>query len=429
MKKKIAGIFLVLCFAICHISVAGVHIDQDMCVNVNFKEAKQGKVDIFSDDYGIQWEMNYGPDHSYGARYEGPQPIGDCDNDGDNELLIGGRDATLRVYEWSESKQDYIETHSLHSPFYNLLLLQNMLDESKSGPPDAGGFAIGDLTGDGKNEIAATWYATVYKWIAGGYRIIGFNPWIFQNGGGNADCYIGDCDNDGQNELIMSGGPLTGSSPVPEIVIFKWNGWRLVKVAEWDDPGVNGYVFMAGLGDVDEDGENEIVCGSAGKVVVLDWDKEDKEFKSTVIKRTFGWDGYPFACICKDSDMDGKNEIHVGYYSPEITIFEWNGTGYEVKFEKEWLGEDAIIEGLDVGDVDDDGVAEVCAGTNLVHILQWNGSTYVEEAILPTFGGLAVVSIGDCDNDGKNEINVGSVWVEDGQDFMSWVFKYGWENE
>ena len=168
--------------------------------------------------------------------------------------------------------------------------------------------------------------------------------------------------------------------------------------------------------------------GYENKVVVLDWDKETGEFDPTVLKTTEGWESWPFACICKDSDMDGKNEIHVGYYSPEITIFEWNGTGYEVKFEKQWPGEDAIIEGLDVGDVDDDGMAEVCAGTNLVHILQWNGSTYVEEAVLPTFGGLAVVSIGDCDNDGRNEINVGSVWVERGQDFMSWVFKYGWES-
>ena len=28
-----------------------------------------------------------------------------------------------------------------------------MLNVSKGGPPDASGFAIGDLTGDGKNEI------------------------------------------------------------------------------------------------------------------------------------------------------------------------------------------------------------------------------------------------------------------------------------
>jgi hypothetical protein len=66
----------------------------------------------------------------------------------------------------------------------------------------------------------------------------------------------------------------------------------------------------------------------------------------------------------------------------------------------------------------------------VIHILQWNGSTYVEEAVIDeTFGLLAVVCIGDCDNDGKNEIHAGSVGVNPGQDFMSWVFKYGWESK
>ena len=50
----------------------------------------------------------------------------------------------------------------------------------------------------------------------------------------------------------------------------------------------------------------------------------------------------------------------------------------------------------------------------------------IEEAVLPTFGYLAVTSIGDCDNDGKNEINVGSVGIDHGEEFMEWVFKYGW---
>lgn len=411
MNKQITAMFLVLCFGIVSFGMASASEKVFNIIRVN--ETQQ--LTEYSDEYGIQWEMNYGSDPRYGARYEGPQPIGDCDNDGDNELLISGRDATIRVMEWNEGQQTYVETHALHCPFYPFRKI------------DAGGFAIGDLTGDGKNEIAATWGTTVHKWIFGKYRLIGWNPWIFRNGGGSADCYIGDCDNDGKNELIMSGGSLEPDSLAPEIVIFKWKGWRLVKVAEWDDPNVDGYVYMAGLGDVDEDGENEIVCGSAGKVVVLDWNKETQEFESTVIQYTHGWENYPFACICKDSDMDGKNEIHVGYYSPKITIFEWNGAEYKIKFEKEWPGEGVLIEGLDVGDVDDDGIAEVCAGTDIVHILQWDGSTYVEEAVLPTFGHQAVVCIGDCDNDGKNEINVGSVIVDEGEDFMSWVFKYGWE--
>lgn len=422
-KVKLFFIIILVLFLFFNIDAFGNNMS-----NISNFERVQDEIRDFSDFYGMQWEMNYGSDPSYGARYEGPQPIGDCDNDGGNELLISGRDAMIRVMEWDNSQQTYLQTHTLRCPFYLIFSFLNRFNQEIE-PLDAGGFAIGDLTGDGENEIAATWYTTVHKYVNGKYRIIGFNTWIFKNGGGNADCYIGDCDNDGRNELIMSGGPTWhGNADMPEIVIFEWNGRGLVKVAEWNDPGVSGYVYMAGLGDVDYDDENEIVCGSAGKVVVLDWNKNTNEFESTTIMTTEDWRDYPFACICKDSDMDGLDEIHVGFHNPWVTFFEWNGNEYEMIYENFWPNESGIIEALDVGDVDDDGVPEVCIGTNLVHILQWNGSSYVEEAVLPTWGGLAVTCIGDCDNDGKNEINVGSVWLNNNdENFMSWVFKYGWE--
>jgi len=410
MGKKIITILVVLCLGLVNITI----------VSANFKIKNeiinQEQDYIFSEEYGIQWEMNFDSDSRYGARYEGPKPIGDCDNDGLNEMIVGGRDNKLRIFEWNEEKQTYLEMHTLFPPFYPYQ------------DTDAGGFTIGDLTNDGKNEIAATWGVSVHKWILGKFRTIGYNPWVFNQGGGSGDCYIGDYDNDGENELIVSGGPMDDWSNCPEITIFRWNGINLVKEAEWNNPGF-GYthIYMPGLADIDEDGKNEIVCGSGFKVFALDWNEENKEFEETIIKETSDY-YYPFACVLKDSDMDGKNEVHVGYWSPMISIFEWNGTGYEVKFEKEWPGEGTLIEGLDVGDVDDDSINEVCAGTDLIHILQWNGETYVEEAVLPTFGDLAVVSVGDCDNDGKNEIQAGSVIIDEGQEFMSWVFKYGLEN-
>ncbi len=409
MNKKIVTIYIILGLII-NFSLVSASV-----ITHNFEKGTTNQKTnyILSDDYGIQWQMNFGSDRRYGARYEGPQPIGDCDNDGNNEVLIGGRDGRLRVFEWNTEKQTYLEMNTLRCPFYPF---ENF---------DAGGFAIGDLTGDSNNEIGVTWSTAIHQWKNGEYSVIGFDNWRFKNGGGSADCFIGDYDNDGENELIVSGGPMYQSSIVPEIGIYKWNGLRVVKEAEWDNPDQSyTFVYMPGVGDIDEDGQNEIVLGSAWKVFVLDWNDETKGFDETVIKTT-SEDHYPFACVLKDSDMDGKNEIHVGYGSTLFTIFEWNGLDYEIKYETEWPGEGAIIEGVDVGDVDDDGIAEVCVGTDVVHILQWNGSTYVEEAVLPTFGDLAVVSIGDCDNDGKNEINVGSVDVDHNQDFMYWIYKYG----
>jgi hypothetical protein len=410
MKKKTLTILVVLIIGILNLSIVSANIGIN---NKDYIENKQTGY-IFSENYSIQWEMNFGSDWDYGARYEGPQPIGDCDNDGKNEMLLGGRDGKIRVFEWDEIKQTYLEMHTIFCPFYPISSLT------------PGGFAIGDLNGDGKNEIGATFGTSVHKWIRGKYRIIGYNNWVFRKGGASGDCYIGDYDNDGENELITCGGPWHEGGDVPEIVIFKLGRFRLIREATWNNPDTwYTHVYMAGLGDVDDDGENEIVCGSGLKFFVLDWNKDEKKFDETILETTT-YNYYPFACVCKDSDGDGKIEIHLGYGGPKISIYEWNGDGYVKKFGKEWYGEEEIIEGLDVGNVDDDPIAEVCAGTDVVHILNWDGNTYVEEAVLPTFGTLAVVSIGDCDNDGKNEIQAGSVITNHGEDFMSWVFKYNY---
>ena len=368
-----------------------------------------------SNGYGLQWIMEYGDNPWDDARYQGPQPIGDCDNDGLNELLISGRDCALRVMEWNDNEHTYNEVEILRPPLYPFVEC------------DAGGMAIGDTTNDGENEIAATWYTTVYKFLFSKYRIIGLNPYIFLNNGGSADCLIGDFNNDGENELILSGGRLwREESPVGEITVFKWNGLFLKRIAEWNDPENDGYVYMAGIGDVDYDDENEIVCAYGNKVLVLDWDNQNNVFVPTRIDRPSPLMDPPFGIVCKDCDNDGKAEILMSYYTPRATIFKWNGNEYETQFDISWPEGEPVIEGIDVGDTDDDGLNEVVVGAGETYIMQWNGSTYVEEAVLPTFGWMAVVCVGDCDNDGKNEINAGNVAVEEGQQFTEWVFKYGW---
>ncbi|MBN1281161.1 MAG: hypothetical protein JXA00_05885 [Candidatus Thermoplasmatota archaeon] len=368
------------------------------------------------DGYGLQWMIEYGDDPRTDARYQGPQPIGDADNDGLNELLISGRDCTIRVMEWDDAKQTYEQVRAIHPPLYPFTRC------------DAGGMAIGDVTNDGRNEVVATWYTSVYRYFLLNYRLIGLNPYIFFNSGGSADCLIGDCDNDGNNEVILSGGPLWGSfSPVGQITVFRWNGLWLKRIAEWNDSYSDDYVYMAGLGDVDDDGLNEIVCAYGYKVVVLNWDAENQEFVPTLVKQYSYSDTEPFGCVCKDCDNDGKAEILLSFYAPRASVFKWDGDSYETQYDHYWPGGDPVIEGIDVGDTDDDGLNEVCVGAGATYVLQWNGTTYVEEAVLPTFGWMAVVCIGDCDNDGKNEINCGNVDVHSGQQFTEWVFKYGWE--
>jgi hypothetical protein len=406
MKKIISCLFIVVVILIGSVGVTSA-------VNKLTIE-KKTPPQTTSAGYEIQWLKEYGNNPGSDARYQGPQPIGDSDNDGMNELLISGRDCTIRVMKWNENQQTYDQVRAIRPPLYPLIHC------------DAGGMAIGDVTNDGKNEVAVTWYTSVYHYFGFKYWLIGLNPYIFRNHGGSADCLIGDCNNDGKNELILSGGPgWEQNSSVAEITVFQWNGLFVKRVAEWKDPDVNGYVYMAGLGDVDGDGDNEIACAYENKVMVLNWDAQNDEFVPTQIYRAYGQNS-PFGIVCKDCDNDGNAEILLSYYNPRITIFKWNGTGYPIQFDVTWSGGEPVIEGIDVGDTDGDGANEVCAGAGVTHILQWNGSTYVEEATLPTFGWMAVVCVGDCDNDGKNEINAGNVDVniDAGEQFTEWVFKY-----
>ncbi len=100
MKRYLIIPLVIIFFSLIDLSVA---ISDDTTMNtMNSKP-----LNSTNNSYGIQWQMSYGSNPFSGARYEGPQPIGDCDNDGDNELLIGGRDAMLRVMEWNEDLQTY----------------------------------------------------------------------------------------------------------------------------------------------------------------------------------------------------------------------------------------------------------------------------------------------------------------------------------
>jgi len=74
----------------------------------------------YKENFDLQWEHDYGKLSWWSARYEGPQPIGDADNDGNNELLIGGRDPFMRVMKWDENRKTYVEQTKIVDPVFGL---------------------------------------------------------------------------------------------------------------------------------------------------------------------------------------------------------------------------------------------------------------------------------------------------------------------
>jgi len=85
MREKITIILLVLCFTASYIGIAEEHVEKED-MKTFLKEMEKYIVNGFNDNYGLKLEMNHGSNPMYAARYEGPQPIGDCYNDGKNEV-------------------------------------------------------------------------------------------------------------------------------------------------------------------------------------------------------------------------------------------------------------------------------------------------------------------------------------------------------
>ncbi len=404
MKQWIVGLFLIFLLFLINPVMNGATIDSD---------TKQV--------YDIQWEKNYGTIGWWSARYEGPQPIGDCDNDGQNEVLIGGRDPFLRILEWDNDDQTYYEDTRLIDPVMGIGYRWLFLPQPFGS---ATGFGIADIDNDGLNEIGIAWgrHFSAFQWTGNHYELMG--RYIVSDNLGwetTLDCIVGDCDNDGQNEVVVTGGYREPSTP--EIIVLSWEGNMFRQESSWNDP--EGYsIYFPWIADVDYDGYNEIICNT-NETLVLKYNATSHQWASNLVARYSNNEGYPFGSVAKDSDGDELPEIHVTFYTPELHIYEWDGTGYIKKWSKMWLGEEGTIEAIDVGDVDDDGKNEVCVGTDVIHILEWDGQEYIEEYVIKdTFGLLAVTAVGDCDNDGKNEIHAGSVGVKQGLPYMAWIFKH-----
>ena len=381
---------------------------------------------ITGNEYGIQWQKDYGTLWWWSARYEGPQPVGDADNDGSNELLIGGRDPFMRVMKWDAQQQTYYEQQKIVDPVFGIgygIWINLFQDYFRVPQPfgSATGFSIADIDNDGLNEIGVAWghHFSAFKWNGNRYQLLGrYIVADVREGedGTTLDCVVGDYDNDGQNEVIVTG----GYDGVPELVAIYWDGSQFVEETSWD-PSRDRSIYFPWIADVDEDGQNEIIVGPGNQLVVLDWD--GTQLIPTILNE---FESHVFGTVSKDSDGDGKPEIHVTFYDATFAVYEWKNDGYTEKYYIEWDGEWGTIEAIDVGDVDGDGTEEVCVGTNYIHILSWNGETYEEEYVITeTYGFLAVTCVGDFDNDGLLEINAGSVGVEGDDSYNSWIFKYG----
>ncbi len=219
--------------------------------------------------------------------------IGDADNDGKNELVLGTHgDGLINIYKWDAGRMKW----------NSMNVEQNWVAKIDAERGTNHRVPRENLTYDAVDQTAV-------------HIVI-----------------IGDADNDGKNELvatISSSLAYEAGSQISFVNIYKWNG------SGWDTETASessGYQHRSILiGDVDSDGGNEVVVGTSnGKLIMFK--KGDGEWKEFIIDRE-----------AVEKNMKGvdynylysKNQktlvLATGFPNAMVYSFDWNSTWFEKK--------------------------------------------------------------------------------------------------
>jgi outer membrane protein assembly factor BamB len=201
---------------------------------------------------------------------------------------------------------------------------------------------------------------------------------------------IGDVDKDGEMEVVVG-------SEDDNVYCLSGDSGKL----EWSFMTGGDVDSSPAIGDVDKDGEMEVVVGSeddnvyclSGDSGKLEWSfmTDDKVHSSPAIG---------------DVDKDGEMEVVVGSWDDNIYCL----SGDSGKLEWSFMTDDRIESSPAIGDVDRDGEMEVVVGSRDDNVyclsgdsgkLEWNFKTDNDVPSSP--------AIGDVDGDGEMEVVIGSM--------------------
>jgi len=381
-------------------------ISKDQAVIIKDSEPERG--------WTVQWTYSYG-----GARAAQSQPIGDIDEDGINEVFISNSyqawyDGSCKILSYDEAQDTYIEEYSWTVDSLNYW--RHPL-----------GVCVIDLDDDGDLEFCLAWADTyadgiyAYDWDGttltqlDWYNGLGFD---LSFGGLSASDY----DDDGDIELVFANDPHWYSG-TKHVTALGWDNVNdeFVQEAFWTLPGhTNIGCWDTISADTDNDGKTEVIVtisdwdsSQTAGTWALNWNEGTEQWEHEPVSTDYPTDA-PVGLALGDLNGNGMPEIGVGSgnwngeHDAKVWLYEWDGTQYKEVWYKEYSDEPDIFYAIDIGDADNDGTNELCFGTDIVHIFQWDGTDYVEEATLTeSRHRLCCLNIGDCDSDGLNEIKTG----------------------
>lgn len=299
----------------------------------------------------------------------------DLDLDGTNELILGtGQEGdSTAIYYTFRLTDAGLDTLCVSRPEFN-----------RSGYTH--NLAPIDLDGDGMLEVISAYcgHGEIIRYdYEGGPEKVRARK-IHQLSGSGEESLIADVDNDGAVEYITSNGFRKEDARV-EIFEFDDAGELVLppRLVIEDYDGKRCFYASIIIGDVDNDGMNEMIIGwkqdqSINKGTILGY----RVGEEALLKYTFAYEDpdldlsyFEKMMVVADADNDGKNELVVSTRGDNLSefidsehlghIFIWSVS--DAGIDRELLADFhkgiASSSWIDVGDADNDGLNEIIAAT------------------------------------------------------------------
>jgi hypothetical protein len=311
--------------------------------------------------------------------------IGDANNDGQKDVVIGMYSETNGVRMYENKSGAWIETNISDEPTY------------------VESVAIGDANNDGQQDVVIGMSTTtnevrMYTNTSGG--------WIETNISDLPNTVysvaIGDANNDGKNEVVI--GMITNLNETRMYQNVS-GGWVETNISD-----LPTNVWYVTIGDANNDGKNEVVIGTAsGANELRMYENKSGGWMETNIKNLPTDVMY---IAIGDANNDGQNDVVIGMYGTtnELRMYE-NKTGGWV--ETNISDEPNSVYSVAIGDTNNDGKNEVVIGLsytsagNETRMYQNVSGTWLETNISDEPTTVYSVAIGDANRDGKNEAVIG----------------------